>query len=135
MMSVNKKAIAASSLLHHSSLATTTGAGGLVGFAILLLSITGLIRWLTLHIPVPVVKGIQLGAGLRLVISSGSSLILPLKWLSPLLDNRLWAVVVFLALLVVTPGRGGGKTPPFALLVFVLGVCFSVYGVRVRVWV
>lgn len=91
---------------------------------------TGLTRWLTRHIPVPVVKGIQLGAGLRLIISAGSSLILPLGWLSPLLDNRLWAVVVFLTLLVVTlPPRGSGGTPPFALLVFVLGVCFSVLGI------
>ncbi|KAM7209181.1 hypothetical protein V8F20_000519 [Naviculisporaceae sp. PSN 640] len=124
------KAIAAASLASKSSLAETTAAGGLVGLAVLFLSIIGLIRWLTVHIPVPVVKGIQLGAGLQLIISAGSSLILPLGWLAPMIDNRFWALVTFLALIMVTPPGFSNKqqkhkTPPYALLVFIIGLCFA----------
>lgn len=125
---IYKKAIAAASLSSKSSLPETAAAGGWVGIAILFLSITGMIRWLTVHIPGPVVKGIQLGAGLQLIISAGSSLILPLGWLAPILDNRFWALLTFLALLVVTPlgsSCAKNKTPPYALFVFITGISFA----------
>ncbi|KAJ4306174.1 hypothetical protein N0V88_000970 [Collariella sp. IMI 366227] len=57
-------------------LSVTTASGALVSLAVLLLSATGALRLLTRLIPVPIIKGIQLGAGLRLVIS-GANLILP----------------------------------------------------------
>ncbi|KAK4219301.1 putative sulfate transporter [Rhypophila decipiens] len=124
------KAIAAAAISQKSSLAETTAAGGWVGFAILLLNMTGLIRWLTAAIPVPIVKGIQLGAGLQLIISAGSSLILPLEWLFPLLDNRTWALLSFLALLFVAPSGLDVKKPrPFALLLFIFGICFSLLSI------
>ena len=74
-------------------------------------------------IPTPVVKGIQVGAGLSLVLSAGSSLLQPLGWTAPnAFDNLLWAIFAFLALLMTQ------RSPrvPYALLIFVLGLVFSI---------
>ena len=90
---------------------------------VLVLSVTGLLRWATRVIPVPVIKGIQFGAGLSLVISAGTSLLRPLPWVlgSPL-DNRLWALAAFLALIATQ------RLPrfPYALIVFLVGVLLAV---------
>lgn len=68
---------------------------------VLLFSITGLLKWFTSTIPTPVIKGIQVGAGLSLVLSAGSSLLQPLGWTSPTwADNLLWALSAFLSLLL-----------------------------------
>lgn len=101
----------------------TVAAGAWVGGVLLILSATGLVRWLTVHIPVPVVKGIQLGAGISLVISAGSSLIGPLGWVSPALDNRLWALAAFLGLLATQRLARF----PYALVVFLVGLVLSVF--------
>ncbi|KAK3325477.1 sulfate transporter [Apodospora peruviana] len=126
------KAIAAASIARKSSLSETVAAGSWVGAVVLVLSITGLLRALTRCVPVPVVKGIQLGAGLRLIISAGSSLILPLGWWTTptVLDNRLWALGAFLALLGLggttdSQKRSGGKIFPYALVTFLIGLCFA----------
>lgn len=90
---------------------------------VFIFSITGLLHWFTHVIPTPVVKGIQVGAGLSLVISAGTSLLQPLGWTSPnWADNRLWALFAFLALLLTQRL----KKIPYALLVFVLGLVFSI---------
>lgn len=96
-------------------------AGQWVGAAVLVMSVTGLLRWAVTAVPVPVVKGIQLGAGLSLVIGAGSSLVQPLHWVHPALDNRLWALVAFLALMATQ------RLPrfPYALFFFVLALIFS----------
>lgn len=68
-------------------------------------------------------KGIQVGAGLSLVISAGTSLLQPLGWTTPsAFDNRLWALFGFLFLLLTF------KTPrvPYALIIFLLGLVFSI---------
>ncbi|KAK3309073.1 uncharacterized protein B0T15DRAFT_500788 [Chaetomium strumarium] len=118
------KAIAASALSTPLSLRETTASGALVSLAVLLLSATGLLRLLTRLIPVPVIKGIQLGAGLRLVVA-GATLILPLPWLQNTnsnnhnpLETRLAALLFFLALLLTQ------RFPrfPYALLIFLLGI-------------
>jgi len=72
-------------------------------------------------VPVPVVKGIQVGAGLALVISAGTTLIKPLEWYSPAWDNRLWAIVAFVSLVIAA------LVPrlPFALLVFIAGLVMA----------
>jgi MFS superfamily sulfate permease-like transporter len=90
---------------------------------VLFFSITGLLRWFTHTIPTPVVKGIQVGAGLSLVISAGTSLLQPLGWTSPnWADNLLWAIFAFLALLLTqTVSRF-----PYALAIFSLGLIFSI---------
>ncbi|TLS31534.1 hypothetical protein PpBr36_03110 [Pyricularia pennisetigena] len=119
------KAIAAAAIAEHTSLRQTVAAGGLVSAAVLLLSATGLLRRATRLIPVPVVKGIQFGAGLSLVISAGSSLLQPLHWLHPVLDNRLWALGALVGLVVTHRFR----RVPYALIVFILGTVFAVVAV------
>lgn len=76
-----------------------TAAGQWVGFFVLIMSVSGILRWAVNVVPVPVVKGIQMGAGLSLVMSAGSSLLKPLHWVQPPPDNRLWATFAFLCLL------------------------------------
>lgn len=115
------KAIASVAISQHFSKAETAAAGLSVAIAVFLLSVTGLLRWLNLVVPVPIVKGIQVGAGLNLVISAGSSLIKPLDWAHPALDNRLWALAAFL-LLVVSSLR---RRVPYALMVFLVGIIFA----------
>ncbi|KAK4149234.1 hypothetical protein C8A00DRAFT_19051 [Chaetomidium leptoderma] len=107
------KAIAASALTTPFPLPVTTAAGALVSLAVLLLSTTGALGLLTRHIPVPIIKGIQLGAALRL-ITSGAGLILPLAWLHPALDNRVTTLLAFVVLFATQ------RAPrfPYALLLF-----------------
>ena len=97
-------------------------AGQWVGAAVLIMSITGLLRWAVRVVPIPVVKGIQLGAGLSLIIGAGSSLLKPLHWVHPVLDNRLWAIFAFLVLI------GTQHLPrfPYAFFFFVLAIIFAV---------
>ncbi|KAH8785324.1 hypothetical protein F5883DRAFT_85199 [Diaporthe sp. PMI_573] len=117
------KAIAAAALASHASQRDTLAAGAVVGAAVLLLSVTGLLRHLAVWTPVPVVKGIQFGAGLSLVISAGSGMLGRLGWgpHSPL-DNRIWAIAAFL-LLVFT---ARATRFPYALVVFIVGLVLAV---------
>jgi hypothetical protein len=116
------KAIAAVAISQKFTKDETAAAGLVVSFAVLALSVTGLLQWLHRVVPVPVVKGIQVGAGLSLAISAGSTLIQPLAWHTPALDNRLWAAAAFLILITAT------LIPrfPYALLVFLLGLVLAV---------
>lgn len=95
----------------------------------LILSATGLLHWVTRVIPVPVVKGIQFGAGLSLVISAGTSLLRPLPWgfLGNPFDNRVWALAAFAALVATQ------KLPrfPYALLVFLAGLVLATVALAV----
>ncbi|KAF3761025.1 hypothetical protein M406DRAFT_324607 [Cryphonectria parasitica EP155] len=117
------KAIAAAAIASHAPQPHVLAAGALVAIAVGLLSVTGLLRWLTRHIPVPVVKGIQLGAGLQLVISGGGAMLLRLGWADQPLDNRLWALAAFLLLIFTArvPRRF-----PYALVVFVVGLLLAI---------
>lgn len=120
------KAIAAASLASHASQPDTLAAGALVAAAVGLLSATGLLRLLTRHIPVPVVKGIQFGAGLQLVISGGGGALLPLGWAAPSpFDNRIWALLAFL--LLVSTARA--RRFPYALVVFLAGLALALAAV------
>lgn len=104
-----------------------------MGAAVLVLSATGLLRLATSKVPVPVVKGIQLGAGLSLIIGSGSSL-QPLHWTHPVLDNRLWALLAFLVLIATQRLARF----PYALAFFALSVLFAILRTRAlpsfRLW-
>lgn len=115
------KAIAAVAISQKFTKEETAAAGLVVSFAVLFLSVTGLLHWLHRVVPVPVVKGIQVGAGLSLAISAGTTLIQPLAWHTPALDNRIWAAAAFLLLVVAT------LVPrfPYALLVFLLGLVLA----------
>lgn len=68
------KAIAAVAITEEFTMAQIASAGlfvaGVVGF----LSITGLLNWFNRTIPIPIIKGIQIGTGLSLMISAGTFL-------------------------------------------------------------
>ncbi|KXJ90900.1 hypothetical protein Micbo1qcDRAFT_147920 [Microdochium bolleyi] len=115
------KAIAAAAIASHTPLRETVAAGGLTAAAVLFLSVTGLLRWLTRIIPVPVIKGIQLGAGLSLVIAAGTSLLRPLTWSNPF-DNHLWAFAAFVGLLA----SQRLSRFPYALAIFAAGLFLAV---------
>lgn len=119
------KAIAAAAIASHASQSDTLAAGALVGAAVGFLSVTGLLRWLTARVPVPVVKGIQFGAGLQLVIAGGGRMLRPLGWVGPSpFDNRVWAIAAFLML--VLTARSSTRRFPYALLVFLAGLVLAI---------
>ncbi|KAI1502567.1 hypothetical protein F5X99DRAFT_152607 [Biscogniauxia marginata] len=123
------KAIAAAAIASHSSEAETVAAGSVTAAVVLILSVTGLLRRVTHVIPIPVIKGIQLGAGLSLVISAGTTLLQPLArtGLSLPFDNLLWALAAFV-LLVLTQRSARF---PYALLVFLAGLGLALASVLV----
>ena len=108
------KAIAAVALAQNFSQAEIASAGIFVAAAIGFLSITGLIHWFTERIPIPVIKGIQVGTGLSLIISAGN--------LYPHFNrtglNAIILILAFLALLASSSFRRG----PYALLILLLGL-------------
>ncbi|KAF9463901.1 hypothetical protein BDZ94DRAFT_1257717 [Collybia nuda] len=119
------KAIAAVAIARGFSKAEMASAGLFVAGFVLVASWVGAIKWFTKVIPIPVVKGIQIGAGMSLVLSAGGSL-QGLHWTSPKEDNLLWTISVFLFLLATTlPYRRLARIPT-ALILFVIGIVLSV---------
>ncbi|KAE8152249.1 hypothetical protein BDV25DRAFT_151403 [Aspergillus avenaceus] len=117
------KAIAAVAIARSFHNGTIAAAGIFVGACIFLFSITGLLRWFADVIPIPVIKGIQVGAGLSLVIASCGNILSSLGWIRPSwADNLIWAIAAFIFLLVTNVYR----KVPYALIVFILGVVFAV---------
>ncbi|KAK3499716.1 uncharacterized protein B0T23DRAFT_434959 [Neurospora hispaniola] len=109
------KAIAAASLQGNADLETTVAAGAWVGLAVLLLGGTGGLKRVMRWVPGAVVRGVQVGAGMSLVVAAGGGMIRPLGWLwtpeenghgglGEWLDSRALAVVAFGGL-VVTLGQ------------------------------
>ncbi|KAK8197511.1 hypothetical protein HDK77DRAFT_433707 [Phyllosticta capitalensis] len=116
------KAIASIAIARSYSLQETAAAGLGVAAVVFVISVTGLLQWVTRIVPIPVVKGIQVGAGLSLVLSAGEKLLKPLGWTTPSpVDNLCWAIGAALALLACT------RAPkvPYAILIFVLGLVFA----------
>ena len=116
------KAIAAVAISKSFTAGQTAAAGIFVAACIFFFSVTGLLSRFTTLIPIPVVKGIQVGAGLSLIISAGSKTAAPLSWTGPRWnDNFIWMIVAFVALLAVS------KAPraPYALVVFCIGLVFA----------
>lgn len=120
-MSPQAIASAAISMRQDPSMNVVIAAGQWVAAAVLIMSVTGLLRWAVRVVPIPIVKGIQLGAGLSLIIGAGSSLLQPLEWVHPVLDNRLWAVFAFLVLIATQ------RMPrfPYAICFFLLALVFA----------
>ncbi|KAI1380674.1 hypothetical protein F4677DRAFT_404251 [Hypoxylon crocopeplum] len=116
------KAIAAAAIASHVSERETVAAGSVVAIVVLLLSVTGLLHWITRVIPIPVVKGIQFGAGLSLIISAGTSLLQPFshRWDFPL-DNLVWSFAAFLLLILTIKATRF----PYALIIFVVGLILA----------
>ena len=120
------KAIAAVAIAKNYSVRENMAAGISVAAVVLLLSATGLIELFSRKIPIPVIKGIQVGAGLSLVLSAGSTLLQPLQWVGPSwADNYLWALFAFLLLLCTGLMGRKGLHIPFALLIVVLGLVLA----------
>ncbi|KZV97471.1 hypothetical protein EXIGLDRAFT_764429 [Exidia glandulosa HHB12029] len=116
------KAIASIAIARNFSMEETAAAGLGVSAVVGVMSITGLLSWAARVVPIPVVKGIQVGAGLSLVLSAGEKMLKPLGWTGPSpFDNLLWAIGAALALLLCT------RAPrvPYALLVFTLGLVLA----------
>ncbi|KAI5210827.1 hypothetical protein E4T38_01925 [Aureobasidium subglaciale] len=113
------KAIAAIAISQSYTKTENISAGLFVGGVVTLLSLSGLLKWFGRVVPIPVVRGIQMGAGLALVISAGGGLLKPLGWISPSWsDNWLWAMAAFVFLLLSSLV----SRVPYALLVFLLGL-------------
>ncbi|KAF4595312.1 sulfate transporter [Ophiocordyceps camponoti-floridani] len=117
------KAIASAAISgrENPSMGVVAAAGQWVAIAVLFMSVTGLLRWAAHVVPVPVVKGIQLGAGLSLILGAGTSLLQPLGWVRPVLDNRVWALFAFLVLIATQRW----SRFPYALCFFLLAMVFA----------
>ena len=122
------KAVAAVAIANEFSQAQTVSAGLFVATIIGILSLTGLLGWIARVVPIPVIKGIQVGAGLSLVLAAGSSLFSKLSWAGPrALDNHIWTIVAF-ALLLMTNTTAAHEKPsmiPYALGIFIVGLAFA----------
>ena len=117
------KAIAAISLTQKFNKEDIASAGLFVAAAIGFLSVTGLIRWFTKVIPIPVVKGIQLGTGLSLIISAGTLYphSTPFDPIHPAM-NAVILVFAFLGLLTTPTFR----RIPYALILLVIGIVYVI---------
>ncbi|KAJ5914438.1 hypothetical protein N7504_003321 [Penicillium tannophilum] len=117
------KAIAAVAIARNFSNGSISAAGIFVGACVFVFSVTGLLRWFADVIPIPVIKGIQVGAGLSLVISACGTMLAPLGWISPSwADNRIWTLAAFVALVTTNIYR----RVPYALALFALGLLFAI---------
>ncbi|KNG88693.1 putative sulfate transporter [Aspergillus nomiae NRRL 13137] len=100
------KAIAAVAIARSFNNGTIAAAGIFVGACILIFSVTGLLHWFADVIPIPVIKGIQVGAGLSLVIASCGNILSSLGWVGPSwADNRIWAIAAFVFLIITNVYR------------------------------
>ena len=117
------KAIAAVALAQKFSKEEIASAGIFVAGAIGVLSLTGLVRWFTNRIPIPVVKGIQLGTGLSLILSAGNLYPSTIHGSSASLLNAAVLLLCFLALLVSSAFR----RIPYALIILLLGIIFVAF--------
>ncbi|KAF2853326.1 hypothetical protein T440DRAFT_325178 [Plenodomus tracheiphilus IPT5] len=116
------KAVAAVAIARRFTLEENAAAGLVVAGLVGVLSITGLINWANRVTPVPVVKGIQVGAGLSLCLSAGSGMLTPLTWTGPWWgDNLLWVLAAIVLLLVTFMY----PRIPYALVVFSIGILLS----------
>jgi hypothetical protein len=117
------KAIAAVAIASTFSPGQLAAAGLFVAACIAFFSVTGLLRWFSAIIPIPVVKGIQVGAGLSLIIASGGNILSSLSWAGPSwADNLIWVAVAFIFLLYINVS----PRTPYALIVFIVGVIFAI---------
>lgn len=119
------KAIAAVAIARRFTLEENAAAGLVVAALVGVFSVTGLINWANRVTPIPVVKGIQVGAGLSLCLSAGTTMLKPLAWTGPWWgDNLLWALAAVILLLVTF----AYPKLPYALIVFLVGLILSALG-------
>lgn len=111
------KALAAAAIATHLSRGETMAAGASVALAVLVLAGTGMLRTVTRWIPVPVVKGIQVGAALSLIVAAGQRMLRDLRWTSAW-DNYAYAIIAFILLL----GTAIAPQAPYALIMTAVGM-------------
>ncbi|KAL8716028.1 MAG: hypothetical protein Q9225_006290 [Loekoesia sp. 1 TL-2023] len=113
------KAIAAVALSRQFDMEEVAAAGMIVAVGVGILSVSGLLDWFNRRIPVPVIKGIQLGVGISLVTYGGSIFIKRDEYLLlyPGLPELL-QVVAFVGFLASNVFR----RLPFALMLLFLGI-------------
>ena len=116
------KAIAAVALARKFTKEEVSSAGLFVGGVVGFLSLTGLIRWFTRKIPIPVIKGIQVGTGLSLIIYGGKLVQIQLS--SQWVNNLFLVIAVLLAFLALL-GSPIFPRIPFALLILSVGILKS----------
>jgi hypothetical protein len=117
------KAIAAVAIFKSLSAGSVAAAGIFVSTCVFIFSITGLLEWFTRIIPIPIVKGIQVGAGLSLVIAAGNKATSALSWIRPSwADNYIWIILALLALFAINLR----PRTPYALLVLIIGLIFAI---------
>lgn len=116
------KAIAAVALARKFTKEEVSSAGLFVGGVVGFLSLTGLIQWFTRKIPIPVIKGIQVGTGLSLIIYGGK--LVEIEFSSQLINNLFLVVAVLLAFLALL-GSPIFPRLPFALLILAVGILRS----------
>ena len=109
------KAIAAVAIGEKFGPDVTASAGLFVAGAIGLLTVTGTLQWATNHVPVPVVKGIQVGTGISLAASAGT------LYHANAANNAVLGLA-FIGLLL----SGRYQKVPYALLVILIGVLWIV---------
>lgn len=109
------KAIAGVAIAESWGPDVTASAGLFVGGAIGLLTVTGTLQWVTRRVPVPVVKGIQVGTGISLATSAG-------KLYHAGAANNAVLAIAFIGLLL----SGRYQKVPYALLVLVAGTLWMV---------
>lgn len=109
------KAIAAVAIAEGLAPAEIAGAGLATGMVILILSLTGLVTWFEKIVPRAVVRGIQLGIGLKLAMK-GITFIVETSWFD--YDGKI--VAIFFALLILLSSRYSKF--PSALVVFIGGL-------------
>ncbi|KAL8865950.1 MAG: hypothetical protein Q9174_006591 [Haloplaca sp. 1 TL-2023] len=119
------KAIAAVALSSSFSENEVASAGLLVAGVVGFLSITGLLEWFNRRIPVPVIKGIQVGVGLSLIIYGGTIFGRrdDFDYNNPGLVNLL-QVLAFLGLLA----SNNYHKLPLALILLFIGFLFALPG-------
>ncbi len=118
------KAIAAIAIARKFSIEENAAAGLVVAGLVAVFSITGLIEWANRVTPIPVVKGIQVGAGLSLCLSAGSKMLSPLYWTSPSWNNNAFVVIAAVILLLLTIQYA---RLPYALIVFTIGILIAIF--------
>ncbi|KAK3173237.1 hypothetical protein OEA41_006566 [Lepraria neglecta] len=118
------KAIAAVALAQNFNEEEIASAGLFLAAAIGFLSISGLIGWFTKAIPIPVVKGIQVGTGLSLIMSAGTLYSRPSypEVINPTI-NAIILILAFLGLLASSTFR----RIPYALILLLISIIFVIF--------
>ena len=118
------KAIAAVALRQNFNEAENISAGLFVAAVVGFLSFTGLLQWFANKIPIPIIKGIQMGTGLSLIIYAGTLLDLPSAWF----DHHFWSLIAGFFAFVALLWTPFSKRVPYALIILLLGVASAFLG-------